>query len=77
MGTPPPRLAVFPRNADPWPMGYRSLADSMKPIEPIIDHTMTAHNLCQTTNPTTSHIIFFPNPHGSSAPGEQYSIHVS
>ena len=58
-------------------MGYRSLADSMKPIEPILDRAMNLHNLGQTTNPTTSHIMSVPNPPGSSALGEQHSIHVS
>ena len=77
MGTPPPRLVVFPRNTDPWPFGYRSLVDYMKPIEPILDHTMTPHNPGQTTNPTTSHITHVPNPPGSYAPGEQHPIPVS
>ena len=57
--------------------GYRSLADSMKPIEPTLDHNVTPHNLGQTTNPTTSHIMSFPNPPGSSTPREQHSILVS
>ena len=58
-------------------MGYHSLADSMKPIEPILDHAMTPHNLVQTANPTTSHIMSVPNPPGSSAPREQRSIPLS
>ena len=70
LGTPPPHSAGFLRNTDPWPAGYRSLVDSMKPIAPIIDHVVTPHNLGQTTNPTTSHIMYVPNPPRSSAPGE-------
>ena len=57
-------------------MGYRSLADYMRPIEPILDRTVTPHNPGQTSNPTTSHIMYVPNPPGSSAPGSQPSIHV-
>ena len=55
LGTPPPRSAVVP-------MGYRSLADSMRPIEPILDHTVTPNSLGQTSNPTASHIMYVPNP---------------
>ena len=57
LGTPPPRSAIVP-------VGYYSLFDSMRPIEPILDHTVTPHNLVQTTNPTTSHIMSVPNPPG-------------
>ena len=70
MGTPPLRFAVVP-------VGYRSLADSMIPIEPILDRTMTPHNPGQTTNSTTSQIMSAPNPPGTSAPGAQHSIPVS
>ena len=48
----------------------------MKPIEPILDRAVTPHNPGQNTNPTTSHVMSHPNPPGSSAPGEQHSIHV-
>ena len=77
LGTPPPRSTVFPCNTDPWPAGYRLLTDSMKPIEPILDCAVTLHNPGQTTNPITSHIMSIPNPPGSSALGQQHSIHVS
>ena len=77
LGTPPPRSTVFPRNTNPWPVRYCSLVDSMKPIEPILDHGVTLHNPGQTTNPTTSHIMYVPNPLGSSTPREQHSIPVS
>ena len=70
LGTPPPRSAVFP-------VGYCSLVDSMRPIEPILDRTATPHNSGQTTNPTTSHIMSVPNPPKSSTPGAQHSIPVS
>ena len=58
-------------------MGYRSLANSMRPVEPILDQTVTPHNLGQTSNPTASHIMFVPNPPRSSARGAQHSIPVS
>ena len=58
-------------------MGYHSLVDSMRPIELIIDRTITQHNLGQTTNPTTSHIMSVPNPPMSSALGAQPSIPIS
>ena len=58
-------------------MGYRSLADSMRPIEPIIDHAVTPHNRGQNTNPTTSHVMSVPNPPRSSAHGAQPSIPIS
>ena len=58
-------------------MGYHSLTDSMRPIEPILDRTMTPHNQGQNTKPTTSHIMSVTNPPGSSAPGAQHSIPVS
>ena len=77
LGTPPPCSTVFPHNANPWPAAYPSLDDSMKPIEPILDHAMTPHNPGQTTNPTTSHIMSVPNPLGTSTIGAQHSIHVS
>ena len=62
---------------DPWHVGYRSLADSMKPIEPFLDRNVTPHNPGQTTNPTTSHIMSVPNPPGSSALGAPHLILVS
>ena len=70
LGTPPPRSTNFP-------MGYRSLADSMRPIEPIPHCTVTPHNPGQTANTTTSHIMSIPNPPKSFAYGAQHSILVS
>ena len=70
MGTPPSRSAVVP-------VGYCSLANSMRPIELILDHIVTPHNLGQTSNPTASHIMSIPNPPRSFALGAQHSIHVS
>ena len=58
-------------------MGYCSLADSMRPIELIIDRAVTPHNLGQITTPITSHVMSIPNPPRSSAPGAQPSIPVS
>ena len=70
LGTPPSHSAAIP-------VGYHSLVHSMRPIEPILDRTLTPHNLGQTINPTTSHIMSNPNPHESSAPGAQHLIPVS
>ena len=70
LGTPLSRSAAVP-------VGYRSLADSMRPIESILDCIVTPHKLGQTSNPTASHIMSVPNPHGSSAFGVQHSIPIS
>ena len=70
LGTPPSRSIVVL-------VGYRSLADSMRPIEPIIDRAVTPHNPGQISIPTTSYIMSVPNPPRSSTPGAQPSIHVS
>ena len=70
LGTPPSCSAAVP-------MEYRSLVDSMRPIEPILDCTVTPHNPGQTSNPTASHIMSVPNPPKSSAPRAQHSIPVS
>ena len=58
-------------------MGYHSLADSMRPIELIIDRAVTPHNPGQITTPITCHVMYVPNPPRSSGPGAQPSILVS
>ena len=57
-------------------MGYRSLADSMRPIEPIIDRAVTPHNPGQITTHITSHVMSVPNPLRFSAHGAQPSIPI-
>ena len=57
-------------------MGYCSAVDSMRPIEPIIDHAVTPQNPGQITTPITSHVMSVPNIPRSSTPGAQPSIHV-
>ena len=37
-------LGPKPSRSTSVPVGYRSLTDSMRPIEPIIDHAVTPHN---------------------------------
>ena len=64
-------LGPTPSRSTSVPVGYRSLADSMRPIEPIIDHPITPNNPGQNTTPTTSHIMSAPNPPRSSAVGAQ------
>ena len=58
-------------------MGYRSLADSMRPIEPIIDNTLTTHNPGQISTPLTSYVMYDPNPPRYFSSGAQSSIPVS
>ena len=70
LGTPPSYSAIVH-------VGYHSLSNSMRPIESIIDRIVTPHNPGQNTNPTTSYVMFVPNPPRSSTPGAQPSIHVS
>jgi len=59
------------------PVGYRSLADSMRPIEPIIDRPLTTHIPGQISTPLTSYVMSVPNPPRSFASGAQPSIPVS
>ena len=68
-------LGPTPSRSTYVPVGYHSLADSMRPIEPIIDRAITPHNPGQNT--TTSHVMSVPNPPRSSAPGTLPSILVS
>ena len=70
-------LGPTPSRSTSIPMGYRSLADSMRPIEPILDRAVTPHNPGQITTPITSHVMSTPNPPKSSALGAQPSIPVS
>ena len=49
----------------------------MRPIEPIIDHTLTPRNPGQDTTPTTSHVMSMPNLPRSSIPEIQSSIPIS
>ena len=58
-------------------MGYCSPADSMRPIEPIIDRPLTTHNPGQISTPLTSHVMSIPNPLRCFASRAQPSIHVS
>ena len=58
-------------------MGYHSLADSMRPIELIIDRPLTTHNLGQISTPLTSYAMSDPNPPRSFASRAQPSILVS
>ena len=59
------------------PVGYHSLADSMRPIEPIIDRPLTTHSPGQISTPITSYVMSVPNPPRSFASGAQPSIPVS
>ena len=69
LGRPPSRSTTIP-------MGYCSLADSMRPIEPIIYRTVTRQNPGQNPTPTTSHVMSVPNPPRSFTPGAQPSIPI-
>ena len=70
-------LGSTPACSTSLPMGYHSLADSMTPIEPIIDFPITTNNPGQITTPITSHVISIPNPPRYSTPSSQPSIPVS
>ena len=67
-------LGATPSRSTSVPVGYRSLADSMRPIELIIDHAVTPHNPGQITTPITYHVMSVPSPPRSSAPRDQPSI---
>ena len=58
-------------------MGYHSLADSMRPIELIIDRPLTTHSLGQISTPLTSYVMSDPNLPRSFASGAQPSIPMS
>ena len=58
-------------------VGYRSLADSMRPIEPIIDRPLTTHIPGQISTPLTSYVMSNPNPPRYFASRAQPSIPVS
>ena len=58
-------------------MGYRSLVDSMRPIEPIIDRPLTTHSPGQISTPLTSYVMSVPNPPKYFASGAQPSIPMS
>ena len=60
-----PMLALLPHNRNPWPDGYRSLDDSMKPIDPV----ETPPHLGQTFNPTVANVCSVSSPPGSSRAG--------
>ena len=71
------RLGLTPSHSTFFPVGYRSHVDSMRPIEPIIDHAVTPHNPGQITTPITSYVMSVPNPPRSSTPRSQPSVPVS
>ena len=60
------------RNTDPWPDGYRSLANSMKPI----DHVETSHHPGQTFDPTVANARSVSSPPRSYRAGGQPSTPV-
>ena len=65
-------LALLPRNTDPWLAGYRSLTDSMKPI----NHVDTSHHPGQTSDPMVANVRFVSSPPRSSRDGGQLSTSV-
>ena len=70
-------LGSSPVHSTFLPMGYCSLADSMRPIEPIIDQPLTTHSPGQISTPITSYVVSVPNPPRYFASGAQPSIPVS
>ena len=53
-----PMSAFLPRNTNPWPERYRSLADSMKPIDPV----ETSKRLGQTFDPPIANVRSISSP---------------
>ena len=60
-----PMSALLPRNIDPWLAEYRSLSDSLKPINPVD----TSHHPCQTFDPMVANVRFVSSPARSSRDG--------
>ena len=60
-----PMSALLPHNTDPWRDDYHSLADSMKPIDPV----ETSHHPGQTFDPTVANVRSVSSPHRSSRVG--------
>ena len=64
---------ILPCNMDPWPARYHSLADSMKPIEPI----ETSHHPGQTYDPIVSNVRYVPIPPMTSMDGGKPSTPIA
>ena len=60
-----PMSALLPRNIDPWPNGYHSMVDSMKPIDPV----ETSKHPGQTFDPTVANVMPVSSPPRSSRAG--------
>ena len=54
--------ALLPCLSNPWPSGYRTLAENLGPIDDIPPHGVTSHIPGQTSNPTVL------NPRSVSSP---------
>ena len=57
-----PMPALLPRNMDHWPGEYHSLADSIKPIDPV----ETSKHPGQTSDPTVANVRSVSSPPRSS-----------
>ena len=64
--------SLLPRNTDPWPDGYHSLADSMKPI----DLVETSQHPGQTFEPTVANVRSVSSPPRSSRAGGKPSTPI-
>ena len=64
-----PMSALLPRNTDPWPNGYRSLADSMKHI----DLVETSKHPRQTSDPTVANVSYVFSSRRSSKTGRIFN----
>ena len=67
-----PMSALLPHNMDPWPDGYRSLADSKKPI----DLVETSKHLGQTFNPMVANVRSISSPPRSSRAGGELQLQL-
>ena len=53
---------LLPRLLDPWPSRYRTLVETLAPIDDLPVHSVTPHNPSQTSNPTISNPRSFSSP---------------
>ena len=68
--------ALLPHLSDPWPSGYRSLAETLAPIEYVPPHGMSPNNPGQTSNPIVLNPRSVSSPPITSVAGGQSSAQM-
>ena len=71
-----PMSAILPRLLEPWPSRYRTLAETMAPIEDVPAHSVASHNPAPTYNPTVSNSRFVSSPPIPSIAGGESSTQM-